>query len=59
MKLSYHPETDMLYIDLSERPSVESDEIADGIVADFDESGRVVGLEIDRAATERSCPDWI
>ncbi len=28
MKLNYYPETDSLYIDLSEKPSVESREIS-------------------------------
>ncbi|HEY9868642.1 MAG TPA: DUF2283 domain-containing protein [Candidatus Obscuribacterales bacterium] len=50
MKLHYYPETDSLYIELSERPSVESLEIAEGLVADFDAEGAVVGLDIDRAS---------
>ena len=29
MKLNYHPETDSLYIDLSEQPSTESREISE------------------------------
>ncbi|MGH9908056.1 MAG: DUF2283 domain-containing protein, partial [Pyrinomonadaceae bacterium] len=32
MKLNYYAETDSLYIDLSERPSIESKEISDGVV---------------------------
>ena len=36
MKLNYYPETDSLYIDLSEHPSVESREISEGIVLDYD-----------------------
>ena len=31
MKLNYYPETDSLYIDLSERPSVGSREISEDI----------------------------
>ena len=50
MKLNYHPETDSLYIDLSERPSVESREISQGIVLDYDADGRLVGLDIDNAS---------
>jgi hypothetical protein len=30
MKLNYHPDTDSLYIDLSERVSTESREISEG-----------------------------
>ena len=31
MKLSYYPDTDSLYIDLTERASVESREISEGV----------------------------
>jgi len=50
MKLNYHPETDSLYIDLAERPSVDSREISEGIVVDYDVSGAVVGIDIDNAS---------
>jgi uncharacterized protein YuzE len=50
MKLNYHPETDSLYIDLSERPSVESREISEGIVLDYDAMGDLVGIDIDNAS---------
>jgi len=52
MKLSYHPETDSLYIDLSERPSVESREISEGVVLDYDANGNLVGIDIDNASTK-------
>ncbi|CUQ67862.1 DUF2283 domain-containing protein [Candidatus Nitrospira inopinata] len=50
MKLNYYPDTDSLYIDLSERPSVESREIAEGIVLDYDTAGHLVGIDIDNAS---------
>jgi len=50
MKLNYYPDTDSLYIDLSEQPSVESREIADGIVLDYDAAGHLVGIDIDNAS---------
>ena len=50
MKLHYYPETDSLYIDLNQRPSVDSREIADGLVVDFDAEGRVVGIDIQHAS---------
>lgn len=50
MKLNYYPETDSLYIDLSERPSVESHEVADGVVLDYDDVGNLVGIDIDHAS---------
>jgi len=52
MKLNYYPETDSLYIDLSERPSVESREISEGVVLDYDASGNLVGIDIDNASTK-------
>ncbi len=50
MKLHYYPETDSLYIDLNSRPSADSREIADGLVADFDAEGNIVGIDIDHAS---------
>ena len=35
MKLNYFPETDSLYIDLSEKPSVESQEVSAGVVLEL------------------------
>ena len=50
MKMKYYKETDSLYIDLSEKTSVDSLEIAPGIVADFDAENNIVGLDIDHAS---------
>jgi uncharacterized protein YuzE len=50
MKLDYHPDTDSLYIDLSEKPSVENREISEGVVLDFDAEGILVGIDIDHAS---------
>jgi uncharacterized protein YuzE len=50
MKLHYYEETDSLYIDLAERPSADSREIAEGLVVDFDAEGRVVGIDIQHAS---------
>jgi uncharacterized protein YuzE len=50
MKLAYYAETDSLYIDLSERTSVESREISEGIVLDYDAAGNLVGIDIDNAS---------
>jgi uncharacterized protein YuzE len=50
MKLSYYPDTDSLYIDLSEKHSVESREISEGVVLDYDAAGNVVGIDIDNAS---------
>ncbi len=50
MKVNYHPETDSLYIDLSESTSVESREVSEGVVLDYDEAGNLVGIDIDNAS---------
>jgi uncharacterized protein YuzE len=50
MKLNYYSDTDSLYIDLSERPSVESREISEGVVLDYDATGSLVGIDIDNAS---------
>ena len=50
MKISYYPDTDSLYIDLSEQPSAESREISEGVVLDYDAQGRLVGIDIDNAS---------
>jgi uncharacterized protein YuzE len=50
MKLKYYPDTDSLYIDLSGKSSVDSREISEGVVLDYDESGSIVGIDIDNAS---------
>ena len=50
MKFHYCPDTDSLYIGLSEKPSTDSTEVAPGVVLDFDESGQLVGIDIDYAS---------
>jgi uncharacterized protein YuzE len=52
MKVNYFPDTDSLYIDLSEQPSVESREISEGVVLDYDAAGHLVGIDIDNASTK-------
>lgn len=49
MKIEYFPDTDSLYIDLSEKTSVDSEEVAEGVVIDYDENGNIVGIDIDQA----------
>ncbi len=52
MRLKYYPDTDSLYIDLVESPSVESREISEGVVLDYDAAGRLVGIDIDNASNK-------
>jgi uncharacterized protein YuzE len=50
MKLHYYEDTDSLYIDLSAALSCDSKEVADGLVVDYDETGHVVGIDIQHAS---------
>jgi uncharacterized protein YuzE len=52
MKLDYFPDTDSLYIELAEQTSVESREVSEGIVLDYDAHGNLVGIDIDNASTK-------
>jgi len=50
MKVNYYPETDSLYIDLTEQRSVDSVEISEGVVLDYDAAGNLTGIDIDNAS---------
>jgi len=50
MKIAYYADTDSLCIDLSEHVSVESREVSEGTVLDFDAEGLIVGIDIDQAS---------
>ena len=52
MKLNYFPDTDSLYIELAEQVSVESREVSEGVVIDYDARGNLVGIDIDNASTK-------
>ena len=52
MKLNYYPETDSLYINFSDQPSVESLEISEGVLLDYDIDGKLVGIDIDNASNK-------
>jgi uncharacterized protein YuzE len=50
MKISYDKATDALYLHLADRASVDSDEVASGIVVDSDANGMPVGIDIQQAS---------
>ena len=50
VKLLYDPSTDSLYIDLGQIPSVDSFEVAEGVVIDIDAKGGIAGIDIDHAS---------
>lgn len=51
MKISYFQETDTLYFELDESTSVESNEVSPGVVFDFDQNNKIVGIEIEKASS--------
>lgn len=50
MKIAYDKATDSLYVHLGESASVDSDEVTDGVVLDFDANGTLVGLDVQQAS---------
>jgi len=49
MKISYYPDTDSMYIDLSLKESADSKEVSPGVVLDYDANGDLTGIDIDNA----------
>ncbi len=50
MKLRYYPDTDTLSIRLKDGSSINTEEIANDVVADFDADGNVISIDIDLAS---------
>ena len=46
MRTTYDVEADALYVRFAEASIVESEEVADGVVLDFDAEGRIVAIEL-------------
>ena len=47
---------DAIYLNLTDRPIKDSEEVADGIVVDYAAKGRIVGVEILDAAKRTDDP---
>jgi uncharacterized protein YuzE len=58
MRLKIDKENDALYLRWNETAIVESEEVQPGVILDFDESGRVVGVEI-LTLSKRADPDQL
>ncbi|HMT10857.1 MAG: DUF2283 domain-containing protein [Ignavibacteria bacterium] len=46
MKVKYDAEVDIMRIQFNDKPVSESDEEKAGIILDYDENGKVIGIEI-------------
>ena len=58
MKINYYAETDSLYIEFADESSVESVEISEGVVLDYDAEGNLVGIDIDNAGNKIQLQDF-
>ncbi|MAH07866.1 DUF2283 domain-containing protein [Candidatus Pacearchaeota archaeon] len=46
MKIRYDKDADAMYLKFGEGDYVESKEIEEGVVIDFDENGKIIGMEV-------------
>jgi uncharacterized protein YuzE len=46
MRVRVDHASEAVYLNLTDRPITDSEEVADGIVVDYDHQGRIVGVEI-------------
>ena len=46
MKTIYDAESDALYVRFADAAIIESEEVAEGVVLDFDAEGRIVAIEV-------------
>jgi uncharacterized protein YuzE len=57
MRMRVDHGADAVYLNLTDRPIKESEEVADGIVVDYDTEGRIVGVEILDASKRTDDPE--
>jgi uncharacterized protein YuzE len=46
MKTIYDEKADALYVRFADTPVVESEEVAEGVMLDFDANGKIVAIEV-------------
>ena len=56
MRLRVDHAVDAVYLNLTDRPIKDSEEVTDGIVVDYDGEGRIVGIEILDASKRTADP---
>lgn len=49
MKVKYFPDTDTLLVSFSDRPIVETRDLNENVLVEFDRDGRVVSMTIEHA----------
>lgn len=59
MKVTYDAETDSMTIVFRDAPVVESDEVSHNVIADYDATGEIAGIEVLRASLIVSDTDHV
>lgn len=59
MKITYDTETDSMTIVFRDVPVSESDEMSHNVIADYDEAGEIVSIEVLRASHVISDTDHV
>jgi uncharacterized protein YuzE len=54
MKISYDKDVDAMYIELSSKKIIESEEIEEDVIADYDEDNNIAGIEILKCLTKNT-----
>jgi len=57
MKIEYDKKVDALYIRIQEKQVARTQEVSDGVNLDFDDEGRLIGLEVVSASKRYSPSD--
>ena len=57
MRVRVDHAADAVYLNLTHRPIKDSEEVADGIVVEYDGEGRIVGIEILDASKRTDDPE--
>ncbi len=57
MKLDYFPDTDTLYINLSDKTVQDSEAYSESLMVDFDQEGKPVGITIEHYSQSVSSQD--
>lgn len=57
MRMRIDQSADAIYLNLTDRPIEGSEEVADGIIVDYDAEGRIVGVEILDASKRTDDPE--
>jgi uncharacterized protein YuzE len=59
MRVRVDHAADAVYLNLTDRPIKDSEEVADGIVVDYDDAGHIVGVEILDASKRTNDPETL